>query len=260
MEEGQAKNGFKPPVVSETVVESETVVSKGPVVSDKPVFKDNKKKMSGGVIACIIILAVLAIGGIGFGVWAMLSQNDKIASLETDLKNCANSNNSENGVETVTCPDGTEIEVTDDAASEAINPEDYIYIGEWGIRIKMPEKLKYISYSYDNYISDGNNEYSEDYSIISFNGIAADSDKTAAKEYLRQAVTNNCYVAGVARVSKGESRTWGKIVYEDDKYNYVYSHSQVACSDGTNDSTLAETEGNALIIEMLTNKENYSKI
>ena len=111
MEEGQAKNEFKPPVVEETVVESETVVSKESAASGAPVFKDERKKMSGGVIVCIVILAVLAIGGIGFGVWAMLSQNDKIASLETDLANCAASNNSSTENVEVTCPDGTSTEI-----------------------------------------------------------------------------------------------------------------------------------------------------
>lgn len=131
MEEGQAKNEFKPPVVEETVVESETVVSKESAASGAPVFKDERKKMSGGVIACIIVLAVLAIGGIAFGVWAMLSQNDKIASLETDLANCVASNNSSTENVEVTCPDGTSTEIvknviTNDLAQNLINP--YIVI------------------------------------------------------------------------------------------------------------------------------------
>ena len=133
MEEGQAKNEFKPPVVEETVVESETVVSKESAASGAPVFKDERKKMSGGVIACIVILAVLASGGIGFGVWAMLSQNDKIASLETDLANCAASNNSSTENVEVTCPDGTSTEIvknviTNDLAQSLIRP----YIGMIG--------------------------------------------------------------------------------------------------------------------------------
>ena len=133
MEEGQVKNEFKPPVASETVVKSEAVVSDAPVTPKEPVFKGDRKKMSGGVIACIIVLAVLAIGGIAFGVWAMLSQNDKIASLETDLANCVASNNSSTENAEVTCPDGTSTEIVknvinNDLAQSLIKP----YIGMIG--------------------------------------------------------------------------------------------------------------------------------
>ena len=250
MEEGQAKNGFKPPVVSETVVESETVVSKGPVVSDKPVFKDNKKKMSGGVIACIIILAVLAIGGIGFGVWAMLSQNDKIASLETDLKNCANSNNSENEVETVTCPDGTEIEVTDDVA-EDINAEEYIYIGWWGIKIKIPSDLSTVSYAFSHEAGS---------TKLKVWGVDCSGEKCQYFPDFANASENTSGMVSLVRHPKGTEVPLAsppKFVFSDDLYDYYAYHPQAVYSPSESEWEVASVEK---IWDMLTDPNNYSKI
>ena len=49
-----------------------------------------------------------------------------------------------------TTDSGTTITIADSAASNE-NPKDYIYIGAWGVKIKIPENLKGISYIYNNH-------------------------------------------------------------------------------------------------------------
>ena len=62
------------------------------VSNNDVVFRD-KPKRNKGVIAGMVCLALLAIGGIGFGIWAMLdgnsykeSLNEKINSLENEIQ------------------------------------------------------------------------------------------------------------------------------------------------------------------------------
>ena len=89
--------------------------------------KKNKQNTHKGMLIGMIIFAILATGGIAFGVYGMISQNKKVASLENDLANCANASNNEIENITVTCPDGTSTEIvknviTNDLAQSLINP------------------------------------------------------------------------------------------------------------------------------------------
>ena len=111
-----------------------------------PVFKDEPKKKSHATLLGMILLAILAISGIGFGVWAYLDGNARVAKLN----------------ETITGLNGTiaemqtvnEEETTVDENGVATTTEigDYIYVGEWGIKIKKPENWRDTieSYSYSN--------------------------------------------------------------------------------------------------------------
>ena len=86
-----------------------------PVKSDEPIILGGEKKSSKGMIAGLIILAVVAVAGIAFGVFELMQVSEKdsqIAHLNQQVTNCANANN--NGTSEkieVTCPDGTEVEV-----------------------------------------------------------------------------------------------------------------------------------------------------
>ncbi|MBR3143711.1 hypothetical protein IKF12_00710 [Candidatus Saccharibacteria bacterium] len=103
-----------------------------PAAPSGPVFKNEEKKAGKGMLIGIIVLVILAIAGVAFGVWAMLSQNGKIASLETDLANCAASNNNTTENVTATCPDGTLIETVnsiDNASAQTIINPYMVYFG-----------------------------------------------------------------------------------------------------------------------------------
>lgn len=215
---------------------------------------DSKQKSGNGLEIATAIACIVAVCGIGFGVYGMAQISNKDSQI-SDLKNQINilslESDNNNAMDEIAGNSNTTVDN---------DSKDYIYIGEWGIKIKIPDGLKYIDYSFENSISDGNNEYPEDYSTILFNGIASSSDKTSAKEFLRQARVNRCYTAWISRTPKSTFDIRGQLIFEDENYNYSYMHSQAACSDGKVGSTDVESEGNSLIINMLTDSSNYSRI
>ncbi len=100
-----------------------------------------KKSSKGGVIAAILF-AVLAAGGIGFGVYTMLNsktQEDKLNEQITTLRkqNAELMNQIAEG--------------GDSSSDTTINTEDYIYVGEWGVKFKISDNLQYVSYSIDSF-------------------------------------------------------------------------------------------------------------
>ena len=226
--------------------------AEAPVVS---AVKEQPKNNNGLKIVTALT-SVVAICGIGFGVFGMMQSIEKDNQI-SDLKNQVTTLN--NKIVSIENDNDTSEKPTDNPSAATGNSKDYVYIGEWEIKIKIPEGLGYVDYSFINYISDGENEYPSDYSAIAFNGVASSSNKTAANEYLRQARVGNCYVASISRTPKTTFEIRGQLIYEDNNYNYVYNHAQAACSNGDSGSTTAETEGNLLIKNMLTSSSNYSK-
>lgn len=92
-----------------------------PVDTAEPVFHDSDKKTTPtGLIIGMVLLALIAIGGVAFGVWEMVSQSQKVKDLETQVANCANANSgAETETETVTCPDGTSMVIAKNAMDNA---------------------------------------------------------------------------------------------------------------------------------------------
>ena len=108
--------------------------------------KKEGKGMMFGMIAC----AILAIGGVGFGVYEMMQagQSKQISDLKVEIKN-------NDG--TTTALETDKIEVKEDTRTIIISdsnktekPEEYLYIGKWGIKIKLPDTLKNVGYMYDD--------------------------------------------------------------------------------------------------------------
>lgn len=85
-----------------------------PVASDEPIVLGGEKKTSKGMIAGLIVLAIVAVAGIAFGIIELMQVSNKdkeIAGLNQQVIDCANASGDKTENETVTCPDGTEAEV-----------------------------------------------------------------------------------------------------------------------------------------------------
>ncbi len=119
--------------------------------------KQRSKSKNSSKIA-MIILAVLATAGLGFGVYEYLQNGDKSAKI-AELTAKLDLIKTETGTELVEkVEDGVErtyVEPT--TTTETVATKDYIYIGEWGIKIKIPETLKNINYTYNRHINDTDN-------------------------------------------------------------------------------------------------------
>lgn len=104
-----------------------------PVSNSDIVFRDKPKSNKGMVIG-MVCLAILALGGIGFGIWAMMDGNTQKTQLNSRIdtleqqKNELEKDNSE--LETVESVDQTEI-----ADDEEVIEEDEEELEEEGYRI-----------------------------------------------------------------------------------------------------------------------------
>lgn len=116
---------------------------------DDIVFRDKPKK-SHGMLYGMVLLAILAIGGIGFGVWEMMDGNSQVAKKDEQIADLRGQLAEKN--QTVVEDNTTVVDVeTGDNAEASINTADYIYVGEWGLKIKIPEGLRNkIDYSFSN--------------------------------------------------------------------------------------------------------------
>lgn len=243
-------------IQTNTAIETDTGMVDRPIqapqttpmnLSKDVVFKDKPKKNI-GLILGVVFLILLAAGGAGFGTWAYLSGNQQQEQLNSRINELNQQNNELqeklNNVGTATNSNPT----------EATNTENYVYVGEWGYKIKIPEDLAISGYSYvmdagytKIYISGtkkGGGQYFPDF---------ANMDK------------NTVGLGTAARYPKGTEMPQAsapQLVFSDDDYDYYYYPWQVSYSADSNDETEQawETETRNIIENMLTNPDNYSKI
>ena len=125
------------PVGTEQVVAEQVTVAQ---TEPAPVFKDEKKGGKGMLFGLILCL-LLAAGGIGFGVWEMMDGNTAKADFENQIADLKKQNN--------------ELRDKLDGASRAEgDTADYIYVGEWGVKFKVPESLNAVQYMFKHrYVS-----------------------------------------------------------------------------------------------------------
>ena len=125
-----------------------------------------------GWILAVVFLLIVAAGGVGFGVWAMMDSNAQKDALNSQISALKQQNNDlqdklNNGGDTV---------INIDADGNETNTADYIYVGEWGLKIKIPELLKdKISYIFTG----------ESVEIIDESGFGVDSAVIRDGEYLK---------------------------------------------------------------------------
>ena len=113
---------------------------------------DNKQKNGNGLKIATAIACVVAVCGIGFGVYEMMQSAQKdsqISDLKVQIKE------GDGTITTIQTPeietttnDGTTVIITDDIASEKVDSTKYLYVGAWGIKIAIPDSLKTVNYTY----------------------------------------------------------------------------------------------------------------
>ena len=110
-----------------------------------PVMSDSAKQNNGkGWKIATIITSVAAVCGIGFGVYELTqnsAKDEQISDLKVQVKN------NDGTVATIETPQiettaggRTTETVADSAAKE--NSEDYIYVGEWGFKVRKSENWR----------------------------------------------------------------------------------------------------------------------
>ena len=182
------------------------------------------EKKRNGMLAGLILCIILAIGGVGFGGYEMISSNQKIA----DLKN----------------------EITALKAAQIVDESEdgeFLYVGEWGLKIKIPEELVTLSYEYVPYKDDSA-------SLIVAGAIEGEF---AYPEFA--SIEGSFGMAKIMRVPVDFGFDYGEVIFSDDEYEYVYSGDLPLVSEGE-ELRVWEEESAAVVEGMLSNVENYSEI
>jgi hypothetical protein len=142
----------------------------------------------------------------------------------------------------------------------SVNTEDYIYVGEWGLKIKIADGLNYVSYDYHH---SGGPDQTEG-TTLSISATTSNELNDFANPY-----RNTSSLGAISRTKKGTYEAMGytsnegcavssTLVFSDDEYNYCYSHPQDVYSLNEEDQKLEIASVN-LIQTMLSTASNYSK-
>ncbi len=209
---------------------------------DDVVFADKPK--SNGMLLGMILLGILAVGGIGFGAWAMMDGNAQKEVLNTQI-DALKQQNDELQEKLSSVAVAT---IDKDVDASDVNAGDYIYVGGWGLKIKIPEELKNVSYNIDDNKFYGN--------MLCVSGVANGATEDAEFADLSR---NYPGLGCIYRVKHGaEWSQLGTVAFSDDDYDYIFSGSQAVYSTTEEMKTL-ENQSRSLVSDMLRNQDNYSK-
>lgn len=214
----------------------------------------SKKKT--GLVAGIVVLIIVTVTGVGFGVYEMIQNNSKqneVENLKTEV------NKRDVTIAKIEENLGAKIDMNEMetiVVAQTSSP-DYVYIGQWGIKIKIPENLKEVSYL----VNTTNDGYSRGFLVVS--GVKEDSGRQYVPEFA-DIEKNKCHSA-LMRVKKGSIGDGGaawyvledRAVYERGDYYYVYLRPQAVCSDKSEQQWEADTVN--LIETMLSDPRNFSE-
>lgn len=207
-----------------------------------------KKKGGKGMLYGMILLAVLAIGGIGFGVWAYMDGDAQKNNLNEQIDSLKKQNND------LMDQLSDDVSVDIDTGSDA-DTADYIYVGEWGLKIRIPDGLNYVGYEFRQ----GEVLVGAEGSDVAVFGTVGDELSDFANIY-----KSDSSLGSVARILKGAygdglDCQYSSLVFSDNDYNYCYVHPQSVYSTSQEEQDL-EVKTVDLIEQMLTNTENYLSI
>ena len=213
---------------------SETINDPNQISSTPTQIIESPKKCKH--LPIIIVLIILAVAGIGFGgfeLWQNMQKNTEIDSYKNQIALKDEEISKLNLQKT-------------ESDNPTISPEqqpssnDYIYVGEWGVKIKIPENLKGISYIYDNH----------SHLSLCVNGIANGGQYAPEFADIYKNVDGLGCITQYASGELAEEQKQGASFSNGDLY-LIYSHPQAVYSIDKDEQNW-EAESANLIQEMLT--------
>ncbi len=210
---------------------------------------ENKQKSGNGLKIATAIACVVAVCGIGFGIYGIMQSSQKdsqISDLRVQVDNLNGRIAALGDKEIENANENDVVIGVIDSTKE--NPEDYIYVGEWGIKIKILNELSNISYEY---LGDG---YHRSCRTL---GVSASTKGDGSKpSFVKTGGDNGDYLGYVMRCPKEDSYPYGAVINIDDpNYSYYYERIQYSITQTDWESESVDTVKN-----MLMNPDNYSAI
>ena len=232
--------GGNNPLGGESVISEQVVTEQVTETPMSPAAAPEKKKNNGMLLGLILCL-LLAAGGVGFGVWAMMDGN----SQKDALNNQMNTLKQQNDELMEQVGDGDTI-INIDTDTD-VDTEDYIYVGEWGLKIKIPEGLNIVNYS------------------LSESGYGEHLSVSGAKEKINGVVPVSASLdASAGSIVRSNSDDgfypYGSLVYTDSVGNKYYYEGPQAYPDLSENELKLWKETQVIIQGALTNPENFSAI
>lgn len=182
-------------------------------------LESKQKKMMLG----FAVLVLLAIGGVTFGVVAMVRQNQTTSALEEQIAN---------------------VEAKDEDGISG----DYIVLKDWGVKIKIAMGLTNITYNMQN----------NDLAEVMIWGVKQNSSRLGVPDFAKQTKNSNP-LGTVVRVPRYERAAAGRLIWYDDYYNYYYQGPSGVPTISEEEMSWW-VESYLLIKDMLTNADNYEAI
>ena len=216
MEQG-ASNTVNTPVVDMSTPQASSPVEANPPVKDNAVFT-NKPKKNKGMILGMVLLGFLAVGGIGFGVWAMMDGNAQKEQLNSQISVLKEQNDklavqqlspSENNSEVVDTN-----KISNSFARNLIDP----YLGEF----------TYINDIFDHDFNE-NTKFFIAYKSLSDTDVSELGVSGDVSAYIPYYVINRRY-----KYLFGNDKDLPKEQFEDGYINFVYANQEVGVADRFN--------------------------
>ena len=196
----------------------------------------------------IITLAVLAVSGLCFGgieLWQNTQKNNEIKNLQTRIKSSNSLKENDPTVEAT--PKNEDIQYPTDGSKT--NKPEYLYIGNWNVKIKIPNGL-YI-YSYEVKTAE-----TTDFTWYANASNIAVSGFTKQLTTSPQKIPTECYQLLIARVKGKQDHS---LAYYDG-YSYVIGTDVPCVAEAGYSKEAIDLGGKRLIREMFSDINNYSKI
>lgn len=220
----------------------------GEGIQEKQTLPERVKCMKNVSITIAVLAMLVAAAGLAVGVYGITQFQELTRKMEVSVDK-GKTPMPTAGVDCVDVVETEGEEATDCVvpAEEAekdllIADSDYVYIGEWGVKIHVPEGAFWMmSYKYDG----GRN-------AVVFNAVA--SEMSAVPKFYEE----DQGLVVVSRIAKSEAGEGIVKVFEDGEYVYQLSNIQATYSTNSNEQKV-ETDSMNKLKEILGSKENYSK-
>ena len=201
----------------------------------EPIINNNTPNNKKGWIITTAIISIVAVCSIGFSIYSVVQSSQKDNQI-SDLKNQVDFLGDE-----LSSANSKQNETTNYLTTTNGDTKDYIYVGEWGLKIKISEELLYLDYQIS---------HSSDISTLCLNGGGPDD-----KNYTADVGMLNIEVMSIGCINKGANAEKDFSINGD---NFWYTSYQGDFGPNITEEVFERNE--KVIREMLTNPANYSPI